>query len=97
VRRAALPSPDNVSSIPGQRVTHADRLSTGEPLVSLCPAERLSPTPRATGGVPGLWGVSRAQSAGTAYAEGHNNESPRHSCKQPWVLLRGAHCGMEDR
>ena len=44
VRRAALPghhqSPDNV--------THADRLSTGEPLASLGPDERLSPTPRAT-------------------------------------------------
>jgi hypothetical protein len=45
VRRAALPSPDNVSSIPGHIVTHADRLSTGEPLVSLGPAERLPPRP----------------------------------------------------
>ena len=44
-------------------------------LVFLCPAERLPTTPRTTGGAPGLWGVSRAHRSGTAYAEGHNNES----------------------
>jgi hypothetical protein len=61
--------------LPGQIITNADRLSTGKPLVSLCPAERLPPTPQATGGAPGLWGVSRVHRSGTAYARGHHNES----------------------
>jgi hypothetical protein len=87
VRRAALS---------GHIVTHADRLSTGDPLASLGPDERLPPhaAGHAGGGAPGLWGVSRAQSAGTAYAEGHKNESARQSCQKPWGLRRGADHGI---
>jgi hypothetical protein len=66
---AARPSP------PRTRVTNADRLCTGEPLRPWAWTIACTHvTGHAGGGVTGLWGVSRAQSDGTDYAEDHQRE-----------------------